>query len=182
MADTIPAASAAAQQAEEKQAETSEPSEVRPARSAGGRRIVCGIDGSEGSFAAFKFVRETLVNPERGDRVTLVRAFEPMNPEEAVYSDHERRILQEEDEARRKEARHELQQLSELAGTIIEGDPPDAIQEYVAMHPVDMLVVGNRGLSAVARLFLGSVGSHLVANSPVPVTVVPQAGTAPMYA
>lgn len=84
MADTLPAASAAAQAGEtSKPSEpgTSKAAEARPAGSAGGRRIVCGIDGSEGSLAAFRFLKDTLVNPERGDRVTLVRAMEPLNRE-----------------------------------------------------------------------------------------------------
>lgn len=54
----------------------------------------------------------------------------------------------------------------------LRGAPTEAILEYLASVPPDLVVVGTRGLSRGSRLLLGSVSSRLVADAPCPVMVV----------
>ncbi len=55
---------------------------------------------------------------------------------------------------------------------VLYGSPAEAIAEATAAPDVDMVVVGNRGRGAVARVVLGSVSDRLVHISPKPVLVV----------
>ena len=54
----------------------------------------------------------------------------------------------------------------------LEGDATDALEEFLAHHPQDLVVVGSRGLSRGRRLLLGSVSTELVQRLPAPVLVV----------
>lgn len=58
----------------------------------------------------------------------------------------------------------------ERATTI--GDPGQALCEFAAEHPVDVIVVGSRGRGAIKRALLGSVSTHVVNNAPCPVLVI----------
>ncbi len=57
------------------------------------------------------------------------------------------------------------------AEALLVGPPADALLQFVTEHDVDLVVVGPRGRGLSKRV-LGSVGSALVARSPVPVLVV----------
>ncbi|RKP19028.1 adenine nucleotide alpha hydrolases-like protein [Rozella allomycis CSF55] len=52
------------------------------------------------------------------------------------------------------------------------GDARDEIVDYVETVKVDALIVGSRGLGALKRAFLGSVGDYCVHNCHCPVIVV----------
>lgn len=53
------------------------------------------------------------------------------------------------------------------------GDPRVKLCESVNNIPLSCLVIGNRGLGPLKRVFLGSVSNHVVNNASCPVTVVP---------
>jgi hypothetical protein len=57
------------------------PSETLEPRAPGGRRLLCAIDGSEGSQAAFKFALEKMVVAQRGDDIILFEAAKPVSRE-----------------------------------------------------------------------------------------------------
>ena len=61
---------------------------------------------------------------------------------------------------------------AEADGVYLRGKPVDEILQYLGRTPVDLVVVGTRGLSRGSRLLLGSVSSRLVAEAPCPVLVV----------
>jgi nucleotide-binding universal stress UspA family protein len=54
------------------------------------------------------------------------------------------------------------------------GDPVDIIAAAAERLNDDLIVVGSRGLGAIAGALLGSVSHGLIKRSHVPVTVVPQ--------
>ncbi|MFN7146672.1 MAG: universal stress protein, partial [Myxococcota bacterium] len=60
--------------------------------------------------------------------------------------------------------------------TVVSGSPADALLAVV--DGVDLLVVGSRGLSPLAAVFLGSTAERLAARSPRPVLVVRRPGEA----
>ncbi len=54
---------------------------------------------------------------------------------------------------------------------VLRGRPADALLDWIGRHHPDLVIVGNRGLSALDRTLLGSVSAELVDGSPVPVLV-----------
>ena len=58
---------------------------------------------------------------------------------------------------------------------IVDGPPAMTLLRVVRDEPVDLVVVGSRGMGGFAELQLGSTSYQLVQHSPVPVTVVPPA-------
>jgi len=51
-------------------------------------------------------------------------------------------------------------------------DVADAIQEYVAGHPIDFVVMGTHGRQGLQRLVLGSVANRLIRRTACPVLTV----------
>jgi nucleotide-binding universal stress UspA family protein len=62
--------------------------------------------------------------------------------------------------------------LASVSGVAKEGVVVDELIDYLDAHPMDLAIVGSRGLSTTKRIFLGSVSSALVAHAPCPVLVV----------
>jgi nucleotide-binding universal stress UspA family protein len=54
-----------------------------------------------------------------------------------------------------------------------EGSAADLIIEQASRWHADMIVMGSHGHGAIGQLALGSVVSRVLANTPVPVVVVP---------
>ncbi len=64
----------------------------------------------------------------------------------------------------------------EADAEILEGNPPDQIVEVARARNAPLIVVGSRGLGAVAGALLGSVSSAILHRTDRPVLVVPSAG------
>jgi K+-sensing histidine kinase KdpD len=55
---------------------------------------------------------------------------------------------------------------------VVVGRPHELIIAAAEQHHIDLIVMGSRGMGAVARLFLGSAATAVVQHAKVPVTVV----------
>jgi nucleotide-binding universal stress UspA family protein len=55
---------------------------------------------------------------------------------------------------------------------VVVGRPHELIIAAAEQHHIDLIVMGSRGMGAVARLFLGSVATAVVQHAKVPVTLV----------
>lgn len=55
---------------------------------------------------------------------------------------------------------------------MIQGRPGNEIVEVAEEEGIDLIVIGSRGLGAVARFFLGSVSDHVVHNACCPVMII----------
>lgn len=53
------------------------------------------------------------------------------------------------------------------------GDPATVILDFARERKVDLIVMGSRGRTDFARLFMGSVSSKVLAASKVPILLVP---------
>lgn len=136
-----------------------------------GRSVVVGVDGSEGSRTALKWAMN---KQERFGKVRTVTAFRvgPFDYGLAAFQSAEAI-----EEAHRGSAEKRLREflkddypnLMETA-TVVQSHPGEALVQAGA--GADLLVVGNRGRSAIAEALIGSVGSHCVKHSKVPVAVV----------
>ena len=62
--------------------------------------------------------------------------------------------------------------LSAVTGVCLEGVIVDEIIAHLEQSPVDLLVLGSRGLSTARRLLLGSVSDAVVHHAPCPVLIV----------
>ncbi len=58
---------------------------------------------------------------------------------------------------------------------ILEGNPPDQVVHVARVRNAPLIVVGSRGLGAVAGALLGSVSSAIIHRTDRPVLVVPSA-------
>jgi nucleotide-binding universal stress UspA family protein len=57
-------------------------------------------------------------------------------------------------------------------GILLNGPTPEAVARAARKHRVELVVVGTRGRTGMARLLLGSVASRIVATAPCPVLTV----------
>ncbi len=55
---------------------------------------------------------------------------------------------------------------------ILHGEPGPTIVEYVNAHPVDLVIIGSRGLNSLQEMVLGSVSHKVVKRVKAPVLVV----------
>ncbi len=55
---------------------------------------------------------------------------------------------------------------------VIEGNPAQAILDYIVNNGVDLIIISTHGRSGPSRWFFGSVAHRVIQSSPVPVLVV----------
>jgi nucleotide-binding universal stress UspA family protein len=130
--------------------------------------VVVGYDGSEGARRA---VSCAVAAAEPGGRVVLVTASPPPDalipPEELGangQSDVES-LLNEAGRLCRGRDVHVVQRMARM-------DPADALADVAREVGANLIVVGARGRSFVARTLRGSVGELLVARAPCDLLVV----------
>jgi nucleotide-binding universal stress UspA family protein len=137
--------------------------------------IVIGTDGSPGGCAA---VSEGLEFARRlGASVTFVSVI----PSMPVFGDAY--YANEHVEQRTRAHQAAVGALAEAAGVgvsadyeIHEGSTADEILRAGRYHEAELIVVGSRGLGAVAGARLGGVSRRLVQHSSIPVLVVKEPG------
>lgn len=138
-------------------------------------KVLVPVDGSENSLRAVRYVVDRLAaHPDY--EVTLLAVACYANPwisEELTYIDeventcfnHYKTVLER---AKELFTEKELPVKTEL----VTGDPAQEICSYIVNNQMEKIVMGSRGLSDFAGIFLGSV-SHKVLNlCQVPITIV----------
>ncbi|MBI4362673.1 MAG: universal stress protein [Euryarchaeota archaeon] len=135
--------------------------------------VVC-VDGSPAGELAFH--RALLMVRESGGRLDVVHVLShnPSFPGEPPVRDSKA------EEARRQEAQKMLDHLSKIAEEaklyvhtrLLEGHVATELVKYAEESNADLLVVGHRGLSNMARFLLGSVSNAVVAQAKCSVLVV----------
>ena len=58
-----------------------------------------------------------------------------------------------------------------MSVSVVSGVPYDEIVRFAEDHDADIIMIGHRGMSNLARFFLGSVASKVVAHAPCSVYV-----------
>jgi nucleotide-binding universal stress UspA family protein len=136
-------------------------------------KILLAVDGSEHSLHAAREAGD-LARAMKSEILRIVVAFDGIpgylgepNMEQAI-------------EARMKAANGILQKAQDAVGKIpgeihtelIEGSPAEAIINVAKTRGSTVIVMGSRGMSAIAELVLGSTSHKVVSHASCPVLVV----------
>ncbi|MDX8056505.1 universal stress protein, partial [Lentzea sp. BCCO 10_0798] len=135
------------------------------------RPIVVGVDGSAGGAAALRWaVEEARRHDCTIDAVSVWHMdYGVMMAPEAVASGLDAASIEAANRSALDAATAEVGDV-ELRRILIEGDAKKLLVEM--SRDARMLVVGNRGRSAVAELLLGSVSAYCVHHASCPVVVI----------
>ena len=137
-------------------------------------KILVAVDGSDHAWKALDLAADLAKSHGARLLVLHVVPYEPMPEALRAFAATEHIPLEEElgrfhqartlgDQlTRRAEALAKEKGVKEVESRAAEGNPADEILEVAKAEGVDMIVLGNRGLSQPKALFLGSV-SHKVA-------------------
>ncbi|KAJ3255779.1 hypothetical protein HK103_006037 [Boothiomyces macroporosus] len=151
------------------------------------RTILIPVDHSEYSIHAVEWAIQNWINPKT-DRVFFVFCRQ-VDPPAAFLADADLVItnattyngFEAANEESKQDACHMLKAYSDLikqAGihhTCISliGNPKEELLNWIEKHNPTLVVMGNRGLGAIKKMFLGSVSQYLLDNAKVPITIVP---------
>jgi nucleotide-binding universal stress UspA family protein len=133
--------------------------------------LLIGTDGTPGGRAA---VSEGLALARSlGASVTFVAVHPRVSALAAPY--YQRRLTEHlaSSSATIEAALAEADRLGVAADSeVVEGDPPAELLRLAGSYEADMIIVGSRGLGALAGALLGSVSRWLVTHADIPVLVV----------
>ena len=139
------------------------------------KRILVGVDGSKEALGAANFAADlALATSAKLTLVFIIPATDvALGPEDLVA----RRARWVESQMELAEA--ELRRVADscarpnlaIQTEVFEGAPAITLADIALAKDIDLVVVGHRGRTAVARLLLGSVADRLVQISPKPVLV-----------
>lgn len=142
-----------------------------------GRKILVAYDGSDISKAAIDEAKiqarldenteihiVTVVTPGISSNNTAVAGNISMNDAEAIYPELEK-------------VKHSLEQQGykikiEIITDFAQKNPGVAICDYAEEYEIDQIIVGNRGLSNLKILLLGSVSNSIVQRATCHVLVI----------
>lgn len=139
-------------------------------------KLLIPVDNSESSARALDYALD-LAKELRDVALHVVHAHEPpiVYGEVEVYLTEEkaRKLLQEHSEALLKPALAKVAAAGvKHTSAILVGDVPSEIARAAETEGCDGIVMGTRGMGAVANLLLGSVATKVIHLSKVPVTLV----------
>lgn len=135
-------------------------------------------DFSPASSAAFK----RAVATAKADRAQLIIAHVMTPPSLAMPGEGyvSPRLYEELESSARAQAQKRLDAAvararsagARATGLLLEGVPHERIARAARAKKADLLVIGTHGRTGLAKFFLGSVASRLVASAPCPVLTV----------
>lgn len=130
-------------------------------------RIVCGVDGSEGSVATATLAAQ--IAGATGAELRLLHVVPMLRGDNAEWTlDPEEPSPPELEPSVHAAVAAGVVPIREMAM----GRPESAIVTVAMRDRVDLVVVGHRGVSGVTRVLLGSVSEHVSTHAPCSVIVV----------
>jgi nucleotide-binding universal stress UspA family protein len=139
------------------------------------RRFLVAVDGSVNSLHAAERLLKQLdwyQGPIEFHLVNVQHAL-PSNVGVLVARDVVRAFHEERGQA----ALANIRAMLDAAGVryiqhVAVGEPAESLVDYAAAHHCDQIVIGTRGMGAIAGLLLGSVAIKVAHLSPVPVLLI----------
>lgn len=141
------------------------------------RRILFASDFSKASRKAFT----TAVAMAKANRAALtivhvIVPFTPIVPEQYLSAETWEQIDNEAKRVSRQQLRRIMARARKagirVVGLLQEGDPAQQIIRAARSTRADLLVVGTHGRTGLAKFFVGSVASRVVATAACPVVTV----------
>jgi nucleotide-binding universal stress UspA family protein len=137
-------------------------------------KILVAFDGSEQSYKAFDFALEmSRLCSGASPEIAVVSVAQPPEPADIVEVDaiidsatqhYEQLFKGLREKARAKNL--------EITAEVVVGHPADQIIKYAVDKKSDMIIVGQRGKSKMAKWLLGSVSKRISTYAPCTVTIV----------
>ncbi|MEV6235605.1 universal stress protein [Lentzea sp. NPDC051838] len=141
------------------------------------RPVVVGVDGSAAARAALRWAVEDA--RRRGCPVDVISAWHPDSG--VMIGPLPAEVMMRMSPQALESAAHQALDAAtqgfegvELRRILVEGDPKDALVK--ASQDAELLVVGNRGHSAIVEAILGSVSAYCVRHAACPVVVIREPG------
>lgn len=138
-------------------------------------KILVPVDGSETSSRALKHAHDLAKQMAKPAKILVVAVDDALFPgverkigAEAARQHHADNFERMLGPARKALARSK----AECSYVEVVGDIADGILAAIGKHKADLVVMGSRGNGAIKGALLGSVSMKVLANSPVPVTIV----------
>jgi nucleotide-binding universal stress UspA family protein len=136
------------------------------------KNILVGVDGSEHGQKAAKLAGEMA----RFMKVELwvVAAYEtvPPIPGELYLEDTIGYHVAEAERVMQEALTYIGEIPTKISKEILEGPPAEAILQVAQTRNVDLIIMGTRGLSRLASIFIGSQSQKVVAHAHCPVLLV----------
>lgn len=143
-------------------------------------RILIAIDGSEHSARTVKHVIRMKENMRQKLEVRLLNVQPPIPMKNVLFDGRLSEVHRLEEPLKQQGTRELAPAATALGAAGVEcqshveiGEPAPAIARFAKTHHCEMIVMGTRGMGAVASLLLGSVATKVVHLSPLPVLLVP---------
>ncbi len=146
------------------------------------QRVMIAVDGSENSRRAAKFLRRFPLPPDVSlSAVHVLHVRPPFHGAAEGYHDvtelagalEELRAAAEADgKALLKEVTCGLEASYRVETLLAEGPPASTLVDLAGSRDLDLLVVGNRGLTGIERFLMGSVSLQACLHAPSSVLVV----------
>ncbi len=140
-------------------------------------KILLAVDGSKSSLDAVKFLTTHMGWAKERPQVDLLFVHPPLPKLSGLGSVIGKKQLERYYQEEGAEALAAAKQLLDAAKTayeplILVGPPAETIVAHAKKARSDLLLIGHRGMGAVASLMAGSVANKVVQLSPVPVLLV----------
>ena len=132
-------------------------------------KILAGTDGSD--TAAVAVAHAGSLAAKLDAELLLVSAFRRSGGEDSPLGPAR---TDAEDDVARSVVEHEARRLGDRVSvrTVVqEGNPTDVILDIAEEQAVDLIVVGNKGMSGARRFFLGSVPNNVAHHAPCHVLI-----------
>jgi len=135
-------------------------------------KVLAAVDGSEPSLKALRTA--AAIARGSGAKLTIVEVIEPFGPLPGYYGAPPEGVERKEWLAEQRfEKAHAwlLEAGVEWERRVLEGSPPDEICSLAEKEHHDLIVLGDRGQSAIGRFLTGSVADRVVHHAPCSVLV-----------
>ncbi|CAH8855444.1 unnamed protein product [Trichobilharzia szidati] len=151
--------------------------------SGSGRVILIPIDGSEHCERAFRWYLDNM--KRETDCIKFVHVIEPVYNTPAIGLTMESppvpdmtRVMEESIDAGKKLGQkymHEAKahKLTAQAFLHVDTKPGSSLVKAISDHKASVILMGNRGVGAIRRTFLGSVSDYILHHAHIPVIIVP---------
>lgn len=138
-------------------------------------KILVPVDGSPNSDKAIRYALSQVHSKD--DLIIFLNVQPNYNTPNIKRFASQEQIKAMQEEASKEVLDHSLEIAKDSTvpiRTILRtGDPGKEICKEAVENAVDNIVMGYRGLGAVKRAILGSVATHVLHETPCPVTIVP---------